>query len=68
MKRVSGSEFLVNIPSKAVMNLLTRMQKIKFITADVVAVVEETDRDPETFQVLQTVWVRARGIPKVART
>jgi len=68
VKRISGSEFIVSIPSKPVMSLLTKMQKIKFITSDMVAVVEETDRDPETFQVLQTVWVRAVGIPTVART
>lgn len=49
VKQISGSEFIVNIPSKAMLNLLTKMQKIKFITADIVAVVEETDRNPKTF-------------------
>jgi len=68
VKRISGSDFIVNIPSKAVMSLLAKMNKIKFITSDVVAVIEETDRDPDTFQILQTVWVRAVGIPKIART
>jgi hypothetical protein len=68
VKRISGSEFIVNIPSKAVMSLLAKLNKIKFITSDVVAVVEETDRDPETFHMLQIVWVRAVGIPRVART
>ncbi|XP_021304717.1 uncharacterized protein LOC8062495 isoform X2 [Sorghum bicolor] len=68
VKRISGSEFIVSIPSKPVMNLLTKMQKIKFITSDMVAVIEETDREPDTFQTLQTVWVRAMGIPNVART
>jgi hypothetical protein len=50
------------------MNLLTKMGKIKFITADVLAVVEETLLDPGVFQVLQSVWVRAVGIPDNART
>jgi hypothetical protein len=68
VRRISGSEFLVNIPSKAVMNLLTKMGKIKFITAYVLAVVEETLLDPGVFQVLQLVWVRAVGIPYNART
>lgn len=67
VRRVSGSEFLVDIPSKAVLNLLVKMKRIKFITASILAVVEETDMDPESFQMLQTVWVRAVGIPKLAR-
>lgn len=68
VKRISGSEFLVNIPSKEVMNVLSKMGRIKFITSDVLALVEETNRDPETFQILQSVWVRALGIPKVTRS
>jgi hypothetical protein len=68
VKRMSGSEFLVNIPSKAVMNLLKNMGKIKFITADILAVVEETTLDPGVFQVLESVWVRAVGVPDIART
>jgi hypothetical protein len=35
------------------MNLLTKMGKIKFITADVLAVVGETLLDPGVFQILQ---------------
>lgn len=61
VKRISGSEFLVNIPSKVVMNLLSKMEKIKFITTDILAVVEQTTMDPDTFQILQSVWVRALG-------
>jgi len=68
VKCISRSEFIVNIPSKVIMSLLAKMNKIKFITSDVVAVIEETDRDPDTFHILQTVWVRAVGIPKIART
>jgi len=30
--------------------------------------VEESDMDPNVFQVLQSMWVRAIGIPKFART
>ena len=64
---------MVNLPYKVSLNLLIKM-KIKFITLDIVAVVEdivavvdETDMDHEAFQVLQIVWVRAIGIPKLAR-
>jgi hypothetical protein len=53
VRRILGSEFLVNILSKAVMNVLTKMGKIKFITADVLAVVGETLLDPGVFQILQ---------------
>ena len=67
VNRISGSEFLVSIPSKAVMNLLTKMGKIKFITADILAVVEETMVDPDVIPVLQSVWVRDVGIPDNAR-
>lgn len=55
VKRTSGSEFLVSIPSRAMMNLLTKMGNIKFVTADIVAVIEETIREPDAFQVLQSV-------------
>lgn len=68
VKRISGSEFLVNLPSRVALNLLTKMGNIKFITSDIVAVVDETNMDPGAFQVLQSVWVRAVGIPKIART
>lgn len=68
VKRVSGSEFLVSVPSKTVLNLLVKQGKFKFITSNIVAVVEETDMDPEVFQVLESVWVKATGIPKNARS
>ena len=32
------------------------------------AVVDESDMDLDVFQVLQSMWVRAIGIPKFART
>lgn len=50
------------------MQMLSKSRKMKFITSDILAVVEETKMDPEAFQVLQTVWVRAVGIPGVARS
>jgi hypothetical protein len=68
VKRISGSEFLVNLPSKLALNVLTKMGNIKFITSDIIATVEESNMDPEAFQVLQSVWVRAVGIPKIARS
>lgn len=68
VKRISGSEFLVNMPSKTAMQLLNKMGRIKFITADIIAVAEETTMDTDTFQVLQSAWVRAKGIPSNART
>jgi len=49
VKRISGSEFLVNLPSKVALNLLIKIKKIKFITSDIVVVVEESDMDPEVF-------------------
>ena len=49
VKRISGSEFLVNLPSKVALNLLIKMKKIKFITSDIVAMVEESDMDLEVF-------------------
>jgi hypothetical protein len=67
VQRISGSEFLVNIPSKAVMNLLTKMGKINFVTVDILAITEETTLDPGVFQVLQLVWVRAVGVLDNAR-
>lgn len=68
VKRILGSEFLVNIPSKAAMQLLNKMGKIKFITSDFLAMTEETTMDPDAFQIMQTVWVRAVGISPNART
>ena len=65
--RISRSKFLVNLPSRVALNLLTKMENIIFITFDIVAVVEETNMDPVAFQVLQSIWVRAIRIPKIAR-
>lgn len=42
VRRVSGSEFIVNIPSKNVMQILSKSGRMKFITSDILAVVEET--------------------------
>lgn len=50
------------------LNLLTKMGNIKFITSDIVAIVVESNMDLDAFQVLQSVWVRVVGIPKIART
>jgi len=68
VKRTSGSEFLVSIPSRAMMNLLTKMGNIKFVTTDIVAIIEETIREPDAFQVLQSIWIKAVGILKIARS
>jgi len=65
---ISKSEFTATIPSKAVMNLLKNIGKIKFMTADILAVVEETNLDPDVFQVLEFMWVRTVGVPDNART
>ena len=65
--RISRSKFLVNLPYRVTLNLLTKMENIIFITFDIVAVVEETNMDPVAFQVLQSIWVRAIRIPKIAR-
>ncbi|CAN6227779.1 unnamed protein product [Urochloa humidicola] len=67
VKRLSTSEFLIRVPSMEVLNLLQRMGRIKFTCFDIQASVQETDRDPESFDMLQTVWVRAEGIPDIAR-
>ena len=40
---------------------------IKFTCFDIQATVQETDRDPESFHMLQAVWVKAEGIPKIAK-
>ncbi|XP_066379185.1 uncharacterized protein [Miscanthus floridulus] len=50
------------------MTLLNKMGKIKFITADILAMVEETTLDPDVFQMLESVWVRAVGIQDNARS
>jgi hypothetical protein len=67
-KRISSSEVLVNLPSRVALNLFTKMGNIKFITSDIIAVVEESNMDPDAFQVLQSIWVRVVGIQKIART
>ena len=53
--RIYGSEFLVTLPSRLSLNVVTKMGNIKFITSDIVAVVEESDMEPDAFQALQTV-------------
>lgn len=51
----------------AVLKLLRNMGKIRFTCCDVVATVEETKMDPDSFATLYTIWVKAIGIPKVAK-
>jgi len=68
VERISESEFLATLPSRIALNLLAKMGKIKFVTADIMAVVEESNMEPGAFQVLQSVWVRAVGIPRIARS
>jgi hypothetical protein len=64
---LSSHESLITVPSVAVLNLLGRMGKIKFICFDIQASMVETDRDTESFDMLKTDWVKAIGIPKQAR-
>ena len=67
VKRLSSAEFMISVPSPEILNLLKRMGKIKFMCYDMLASVEETDRDPNSFDALYTVWVKALGIPNIAR-
>ena len=63
MRRLYDTQFLVTIPSIAVMKLLQKMGPIRFTCYDLVGTVEETNMCPESFDVLKEVWVRALGIP-----
>jgi len=67
VKRLSTNEFMITVPSIQVLNLLQRMGTIKFTCFDIQATVQETDRDPESFHMLQAVWVKAEGILKIAK-
>ena len=67
VKRLSTNDFMITVPSIQVLNLLQRMGTIKFTCFDIQATVQETDRDPESFHMLQAVWVKAEGIPKIAK-
>nr|TKW39667.1 hypothetical protein SEVIR_1G194400v2 [Setaria viridis] len=67
VKRLLSSDFLVIVPSMAVLKLLRNMGRIRFTCSDLVATVEETKMDPDSFATLQTVCVKATGIPKVVR-
>ena len=49
VERISESEFLATLPSRIALNLLTKMGKIKFVTADIMAVVEESNMEPGAF-------------------
>lgn len=66
VRRLSNSEFTVNLPLRVALNLLTKRTKMQFITSNILAVVEETKLDPESFEMLESVWVRVVGIPKIA--
>lgn len=68
VKRLSNSEFLATMLSRTVLKMLANLKKRRFMTSDIVAVVEETDYDADVFQELQTVWIKAKGIPGNART
>lgn len=65
--RLSSNEFLIAVPSMEVLNFLRRIGRIKFTCSDIQALVQETDRDFDSFDALHIVWVRARGIPKIAK-
>jgi len=67
VKRISSDQFMVTIPSVAVMKLLKKMEQIRFTCYDIVASIEETNMSPESFAVLKETWVKAIGIPKIAR-
>ena len=67
VRRVSESEFLITIPSMVALKLLQKMGQFKFTCSDIIASVAETNMEPDSFAVLSTTWVRATGIPKVAR-
>jgi len=43
------------------------MGTIKFTCFGLQAFVEETDRDPDSFAALHTVWVKAMGIPTIVK-
>lgn len=57
---------MATLPSCLALNVLTKMGHIKFITSDIVAVVEEPNMDPDAFQVLQSAHLV--GDPKEVHT
>ena len=67
VKRISSDQFMVTIPSVAVMKLLKKMGQIRFTCYDIVSSIEETNMSPESFAVLKETWVKTTGIPKIAR-
>ena len=67
VRRLSETEFLITIPSMAVLKLLQKMGQFKFTCYDITASVAETTMEPDSFAVRATNWVRASGVPKIAR-
>ena len=67
IRRLSSTEFMIVVPTPEILSLLERIGKIKFTFYDLLASVEETDRDPDSFDTPKIVWVRTLGIPSIAR-
>ena len=55
----------MNLPSKVALNLLIKMKKIKFITSDIVAVVEESDMDQRCFRFFSLFGLELLAFPNL---
>jgi hypothetical protein len=68
VKQVEQRKYLIEFPSKESRRELTRLKGFDFQTVTVRANVRETKRTIEAFAELHEVWVKAIGVPSIART
>jgi hypothetical protein len=68
VKQVEQKKYLVEFPSKDARRELTRLKGFDFELSNARANVRETERTIEAFAELQEVWVRATGVPPLARS
>ena len=68
VKELSPNSFLVVFPNKDCRKGLTRFKKgFYFVTADIKAIVVDSQLDVDAFESLTDVWVRGFGIPQWAK-
>lgn len=68
VKQVEQKKYVVEFPTKEARRELTRLKGFDFQLSNARANVRDTERTIDAFAELQEVWVKALGVPPLARS
>lgn len=67
VKQIHLQEYLVVFPDKSSLETFTKLSEFQMSLYGLKGKIERTERDSETYSMLQTIWIKVHGVPELAR-